>query len=263
MPTVFAVTVVEFAADDVLPVDVGALAEVCREKGASLILLDPLLGTIHGRLDSHKDAEVRQALEPISRLAHDIEATVIGLIHQNKGHGDILTRLMGSRAFAAVARGVLVCAEEKDVPTSEEATPGRRTFLFGQEKNSLAAKVPGAVRYEIKGAKVGYDWELDKEIWSSRIEIIGKVEQSVGDLVAQIEGESSRRGRPPSKRDAAAAWLHEYLESQPQKTAPFRDILAAGLQEDHTEQTLQRARRTSGVQQRRLSDMSTVWWIPA
>lgn len=248
----------------VLPVDVGALAEICRDKEAALILLDPLLGTIHGRLDSHKDAEVRQALEPISRLAHDVEATVIGLIHQNKGSGDLLTRLMGSRAFAAVARAVLVCAEEKDVPNTEDGRPpGHRSFLFGQEKNSLAALVSSAIRYEIEGRCVGHDEALGKDIWSSRIRIVGMVEERVSDLVERTERESSTKGRPPSKREAAAAWLRAHLAAQVGEAAPFRDILAAALDAGHEEHNLRRAAPDAGVQVVRLPDMSSVWRLSA
>ena len=59
-------------------------------------------------LDTHKDAEVRQALEPIVKLADRSSLCVLGLIHVNKSTtSDPLSALMGSRAFAAVARSVL------------------------------------------------------------------------------------------------------------------------------------------------------------
>jgi hypothetical protein len=34
-----------------------------------MLLLDPLTGTVSGKLDSHKDHDVRIALEPPARLA--------------------------------------------------------------------------------------------------------------------------------------------------------------------------------------------------
>jgi len=69
---------------------------------AALILLDPLLSRLDSSLDSHKDAEVRIALEPLVALADRSAAAVLGLIHVNKSGGqDPLDIVMGSRAFAA------------------------------------------------------------------------------------------------------------------------------------------------------------------
>ena len=44
-----------------------------REVDAGLILLDPLMSRLDGKLDTHKDAEVRQALEPLVQLADRTE----------------------------------------------------------------------------------------------------------------------------------------------------------------------------------------------
>jgi hypothetical protein len=52
-----------------LPADVAALeAEIVRV-GAVLLSVDPLISTVAGRLDTHKDAEVREALQPLAQLA--------------------------------------------------------------------------------------------------------------------------------------------------------------------------------------------------
>ena len=77
--------------------------------------LDPLISRLDAGLDTHKDAEVRQAHEPIVALAERTGVHITGLIHVNKsGTADPLTALMGSRAFAAVARAVLFVMEDPD-----------------------------------------------------------------------------------------------------------------------------------------------------
>jgi len=83
-----------------LPKDVAALERHIRDVDAALVLLDPVMSKLAANLDTHKDAEVRLALEPIVAIADKTHAAVLGIIHVNKGtSGDALTLIMGSRAF--------------------------------------------------------------------------------------------------------------------------------------------------------------------
>jgi hypothetical protein len=182
-----------------LPADVPALRQFIALHGVAMVILDPLLGAISGKLDTHKDQHVRIGLEPISRLAADTGVTVIGLIHQNKSQsGDLLTRLMGSRAFSAVARAVLVCAEvESDAEMGEDTPKPPRQFKLGQLKSNLAARVETSIKYEIQNA-LCMDTE---EIWSSRIHIIDYLDrESIED--ASLAREAAVAGK--KKRSAAA-----------------------------------------------------------
>jgi hypothetical protein len=101
-----------------LPDDLAELERIIRAEDVAMLLLDPLMGTVSGKLDSHKDHDVRIALEPLARLASECTISIIGLIHVNKGQAaDLLNRVMASKAFAAVARGVLYAAREDEIPT--------------------------------------------------------------------------------------------------------------------------------------------------
>ncbi len=131
--TAVRIDVVEDGAETGLsfPRDVAQLTEVISEADASLVILDPLLSRLDSALDSHKDAEVRQALEPLVKVADVANVTVLGLIHMNKGRvPDALTMLMGSRAFAAVARAVLFVMLDPDAEAVR---------LLGQPKTTLGA----------------------------------------------------------------------------------------------------------------------------
>jgi hypothetical protein len=114
-----------------LPQDVTALEQVARDVDAGLVILDPLLSRLDAHLDTHKDAEVRRALEPLSAMADAANVTVLGLIHVNKSvSSDALNLLMGSRAFPAVARNVLFVMTDPDNDAQR---------LLGQAKNILGA----------------------------------------------------------------------------------------------------------------------------
>ena len=129
-----------------LPQDLVALEQAARHRGAGLLVFDPLLSRLDSTLDTHKDASVRQALEPVAAMAERLDAALIGLIHVSKSQSsDALTLLMGSRAFAAVARAVLFTMIDPDDDT-------RR--LLGQPKNNLGRTDLPTLTFAIQGVCV-------------------------------------------------------------------------------------------------------------
>ena len=126
----------------VLPKDLREMEEAAREVGAALLVLDPLMSRL-GQLDTHRDAEVRQALEPLVAIAERTDMTVVGLIHHNKsGATDPLQAVIGSRAFTAVARSVHTVMLDPDDETEQ-----RR--LFGTPKNNLGRSDLPTLSYTI------------------------------------------------------------------------------------------------------------------
>jgi AAA domain len=224
-----------------LPEDVAGLRLICEDEDVALVLLDPLIGTVGKALDSHKDADVRRALEPLSRLAHDVGVSLLGLIHVNKTQGnDLLTRLMASRAFSAVARAVLFAAAE-ETPMDGLGAAGD-FFLFEQAKNNLAAKVPHTLRFHIEGAKVGYDQDLDEPIYGARIVWDGQVRGSIQDVVTEQE---SRAPAKENAQDRAAMWLEDYLGRH--GPTDSRKVKNDADLEGHAERTLKRVLGRVGV----------------
>ena len=116
--------------------DIGALADkLTSHPGAKLIIIDPINAYL-GRVDSHKDAEVRSVLAPLAKLAADHSVAIVFVTHLNKGlSADPLARVTGSAAFgAAVRTGFLVGADKND--------PNLRFFL--QNKTNISIPCPGA-----------------------------------------------------------------------------------------------------------------------
>jgi hypothetical protein len=190
---------------------------------------------------------VRIALEPVSRLAHEAQVAILGLIHENKAGGsDLLNRIMASRAFTAVARGVLYAAKDQgdDVPRTddvvEKAQPAREMFLFGQAKSNLGRKVSHTLRYHIEGRHVGHDDELDEPIYGTTIVWDGKVDEGLQDIVMRQEAEA-RAGDRDRAQDRAAEWLANYLESYPYPVASAK-VKQAGTRAGHSLRTLHRAK---------------------
>lgn len=79
--------------------------------GIKLLIVDPVVSAVAG--DSHKNTEVRRALQPLVDLAEACGCAVLGITHFAKGGqgSDPAQRVVGSVAFTAVARIVMVAAK--------------------------------------------------------------------------------------------------------------------------------------------------------
>ena len=228
---VYRVDVVSQSGTDValsLPVDLKELEALVVDVGAALVILDPLLSRLASNLDTHKDAEVRQALEPLSRLADAARCTVLGLIHVNKSvGGDLLTSVMASRAFTAVARGVLFVLRDPD----DEA---RR--LVGVGKNNLGRVDLPTLGFTIREVKVADSPEGDvmtgQLVWG---EASAMTIAEAAEAAAEASGDTTATSE-------AADWLSDYMVTQ-NGMAESAKIKAEGRKAGHSPDALQRARK--------------------
>lgn len=91
----------------------GAIAE---RAGLSLVVIDPVSAFV-GATDSYNNAQVRAMLKPLSDVAADTGAAVVLVTHLRKGEGGpAVQRAMGSLAFTAAARQVLVAMRDPVEP---------------------------------------------------------------------------------------------------------------------------------------------------
>jgi 5S rRNA maturation endonuclease (ribonuclease M5) len=239
------VTAEGFEATLTLPSDIAELEQAALDIDAAVILLDPLMSRLDASLDSHRDAEVRRALEPLVKLAEKSAAVVLGLIHVNKSHStDPLTLLMGSRAFAAVARAVLFAMAD---PDSQDVR------YLGQPKNNLGRSDLPTLTYRIVSAHVA---DTDEgPVTTGRVEWLGEDERSIRDV---LEASSEA----PDVRTAtgeAAVWLEEYLRSVGGVSASAK-IKEEGKYAGHSHDALKRASRKLKVKVESSGFPRTTYW---
>jgi hypothetical protein len=219
----------EYLAGLSLPRDFGELERSIRENDVALVIFDPLLSRLDSGLDSHKDAEVRLALEPLVAIAQRTGVHIMGLIHVNKtATTDPLTSLMASRAFAAVARSVLYVMKDPE---------DQGVRLIGQPKNTMGRTDFPTLRFEVEAVEVGRDPEDGKPIIAPRMKWLDSTERTVEDALFTV-GQPHKR----SKADEAGDWLLRYLRACPDYKAKRADIVAGGAPQGHTEDHLRRAR---------------------
>ena len=130
-----------------LPEDMKRLEELIRDHDVALIILDPLLTMVNAKLDTHKDAEVRIALEPVVAMAHAAKASLVGLVHVNKSNeGDLLNRIMASRrsrlylvascSVPTTSRSRCSILVTEKTPTSPSCTQGAKSSCSARSRTT-------------------------------------------------------------------------------------------------------------------------------
>lgn len=214
-----------------LPRDLRDVEQAAGQVDAALLLLDPLLSRLDAKLDTHKDAEVRIALEPLVALAGRARMAVVGIMHHNKsGSTDPLQLVMGSKAFTAVARSVHTVIADPD----DEAD---RRRLFATAKNNLGRADLPVLAFTIESYGVG---TVDGTAWTGQLKWAGEIHGTLQDVM-NASADDDR-----SATSEASDWLTDYLHSQG-GSATSKDIKDAGAKVGHSQDALKRARKRVGA----------------
>jgi hypothetical protein len=231
-----------------LPRDFTELDMIAAETKPGLMILDPLMSVIDAKLDTHRDRELRQALEPLTALADRTRMAIVGLIHHNKsGSTDALQLVMGSKAFAAVARSVHTCIIDPD-----DETQTRR--LFATSKNNLGRLDLPILGFAITSHAV--ETEDDGTAWTGRLHWTGPVPGTMHEIMTRAT--DPERGATTE----AADWLYDYLTSVGGETAKA-DVEKAARAAGHSSRTLARARERLRIEYRSWGfPRRTYWALP-
>jgi hypothetical protein len=228
-----------------LPHDLGELERLIIQHDVGLVVLDPLMSTIGASIDTHRERDVRKALDPLARLADRTGAVVLGIAHFNKGSGtDASSLITGSGAFKNVPRAILGFARD-----GEDGTR-----VMTQTKNSLGITDLPSLEYRIESHKIETD-EGHAEV--GRFVFGEESERTVSDLLGQAQDADG------AERRTAIDFLKEALDDN--KKRRTKDI-EEEAREVHgiSQRTLERARKKLGViavQEPSGPKGKSEWWL--
>jgi hypothetical protein len=231
----------------VLPLDLGALEELIKKYEAVLVVLDAATSVMDGRLDGDRDRQMRQALEPVAKMAERTGCAVLGIVHFGKRESaDTGKLILGSIAWSQVARSVMAVALDED--TGNLVISNTKANLAPGDTPSLSAVIREAkvaIEDELEPAKVG------------KVEWLGETEHDARDLLGGGAEEVK------SELDEAIDWLNSYLLDPKQGgAAPAGDVIRAAKRDGIAERTLQRARPKAGITSGRVGTAGWTWTHP-
>lgn len=159
----------------------------------ALLIIDPIVNAVSG--DSHKNGEVRRALQPVVDFAEKLKCAVLGITHFSKGGQgkDPLERVTGSLAFGALARVVLVTAK---------ITQGEKTQRIVCRAKSNIGPDTGGFAYSLDQMEVTPGIFSSYSLWGSALE------GSARELLAERD---QCEGADKSALDSAKDFLYELL----------------------------------------------------
>lgn len=177
--------------------------KLLKLKNVGLLIVDPLVSAVSG--DSHKNADVRDALQPLVDLASYVDCALVGITHLTKGTQgrDPIERLNGSVAFGALARLVFIAAKN----TQED------TRVFLRAKSNIGPD-EGGFEYSLHYGEVpGYTHiKSTNVIWNDAIEGDARCVLADADQTPE-ENEAS---------SDAKLFITEFLEEGPRDVKSIR-----------------------------------------
>jgi putative DNA primase/helicase len=217
----------EFISSFNLAEDLAKLAVLMDElRDVRLVVIDPVSAYL-GETDSHKNAEVRGMLAPLTTLAGSQNAAIILVSHLTKSQStNALMRVQGSIAFAALCRAVWGVAADKD---------NRQRRLFMPLKNNLGQDKTG-LAYEIEG----FALPTDPPIPTSRVMWEGQLVETTTEEVFGAPLTHEER----AEMGDAKEFLREALSEGRVKAS---EVQRAAKSAGHSLTTLQRAKKSLGI----------------
>jgi hypothetical protein len=195
-----------------LQTDLLALEQAIAHLGdVRLVIIDPVSSYL-GKVDSHKNAEVRTVLEPIGEMASRLRVAVVAVTHFSKGGGTSANnRIIGSIAFVAAARAAFIVSRDPD-------DENRR--LFVPSKNNLGPDRAG-LAFRIETREVAKGIIAPAVSWDSE-----PVTRTADEILSAMSGSGDRH----TARDDAKVFLQEVLADGPMSVADLEaEARTAGL----------------------------------
>jgi putative DNA primase/helicase len=215
-----------------LQADLALLEKKIREIGdVALVIIDPI-SSYMGKTDSHKNSEVRGALEPLSEMAERLNVAVLSITHFSKaGSGTTnkaLHRFIGSIAFVGAPRAAFAVIEDAD-------NEGRMLFLHA--KNNMARK-PQGLAYRLLQTIIGDNIVASYVHWEDT-----PVTISADQALGAAESAGSR-----TTKEEATDFLRDILG---QGEVPAEEVQQAARRAGITPKPLRSAREALKVKSRR------------
>jgi len=200
-------------------------AEMERIGDVGLIMIDPIVSAVSG--DMHRANDVRRALQGLVDLAEQHDCAVLGITHFSKGSADKnpAERVLGSQAFGALARTVLVAAKQED----------SELRVLARAKSNIAVD-DGGCSYTIEECTVGSGITTTRVLWG------GKIEGTAREILADVESQNQDERR--TELDEACDFLRDLLSAGP---VPVNQIKKDADGNGLTWATVRRAQKTIGA----------------
>jgi putative DNA primase/helicase len=223
-----------------LQADLALLEQKIDEIGdVVLVIIDPV-SSYMGKVDSHKNAEVRGVLEPITEMAAHKRVAILSVTHFSKagagGKESALNRFIGSIAFVGAPRAAFAVIADAELP-------GRVLLLHA--KTNMGRPCQG-LAFRLEAVQIsGLSREVARVSWE-------------GEAVNMTANEAlrARNDSEGSAKADAERFLYDLLAGGP---VPTKEIQEAARAHSISAATLRRAQESVGARPQKDGLKGWVW----
>ena len=211
--------------------------------GVSLLLIDPIVSAVAG--DMHRANDVRRSLQAVVDFADAHGCAVIGITHFAKGGAGNAPqdRVIGSQAFGALARMVLVTAKEE----------GSNRRVMARAKSNIAPDDGGAA-YSLDLVTIAGGIEATHAVWE------GVIEGTAREILGDVEHDDS--GEDGDARQDLERMLVDTLREAGGKMAT-KALQAEVRDAGHSWDAAKRLKKSLGIEAKKLSmGGAWIWCLP-
>lgn len=231
-----------------LPRDVDELRNLTRQKGARLIVIDPVVAAFEMGVDTYKDQHVRSVLAQLVGIAEEEHCAIAMVGHLTKGQSsDAYMRVANSGAFWNAARSVVLVTEDR----AEDCAGDDDVRLVAQRKANWAKR--GQIerwRLEEIVLPERLDPETGAPIVTSRMVFV--------EHATDVDGEELLAPRKANKTEGAQQALRSMLaDGEWHESDGLKKLLAA---QELSGRTVQRAAKDLGVEVDHRGFPQKTWW---
>jgi putative DNA primase/helicase len=208
---------------------------VLKIGGVSLLIVDPIVSAVSG--DMHRANDVRRSLQALVDFAEAHNCAVLGISHFAKGGAgrSPQDRVIGSQAFGALARMVLVAAKED----------GSNRRVLARAKSNIAPD-DGGVSYSLHAVTLDGGIETTYVTWD------GVLEGSAREILGDVEHDDDQG----SEQNDIEQFLSDLLLDGPLYVAEIeKDVRGAG----YSMSTVRRTAKKLGVEMRKDAELRGKW----
>lgn len=209
-----------------LPDDLPEIRDLLERTHTRVWVLDPITSCIPG--DTNKRDDVRKALDPLARLAQDLDIAVVGILHFNKGKGNASDKVSGSHAFRDTVRSLILVARDDE----------NGDCITTIDKSSYTCRQGESWSYALSDYHLTDDNGRDATV--PKVTGFMPTQRSVNEVINRDMAGGGQADNERAERGEVAEWLADYLADGP---VPYKEIEAAAKAEGYTSKQLSNARQ--------------------
>lgn len=241
-----------------LPDDTELLMAALQEHAVEFVFADPLASLLNPGLNSWKDTDIRQALEPLVGQLAQQRITMVGTLHTNKSRStDPREKGMGSVGWRQICRSQLYLGPD---PEAEEDEQDRRCLAHTK---CNVGRLQRTVRVQHESVRVligGHDSDMLHARLGEECDVTAAAMLKMSSGATKQEQRSDgENGRNAPARVAATEWLEALIRGNG-GAMPVPDVRAEATAAGHSWGTVIRARDDAGFVARQRTGAAHAGW---